>query len=129
MRPQIPNYVIVLNILPDIHLLTPLNVCVSFFSLERYRQKNDVLSYCSLPNYWHCTVKLNHLQISNSHNLIHNSCRYGGSGVSGPDEKLSEEGQELLPAPLVELVVPEEPLCILEEKTEPEEQHETLQKR
>jgi hypothetical protein len=76
-------------------------------------------------------VKLSHLQISQSHSFIHiyNSCRYGGSGVSGPDEKLSEEGQELLPAPLVELVVPEEPLCILEEKTEPEEQNETLQKR
>ncbi len=74
-------------------------------------------------------LKLNHLQISQSHSFIHNSCRYGGSVVSGPDEKLAEEGQELMPAPLVELVVPEEPLCILEEKTEPEEQNETLQKR
>ncbi len=80
-------------------------------------------------NFWHCAVKLNHLQISQSHSFIHNSCRYGGSVVSGPDEKLAEEGQELMPAPLVELVVPEEPLCILEEKTEPEEQNETLQKR
>ncbi len=99
------------------------------FSLERYRPKKGVLSYCSLPNFGRWCGKLNHLQISHSHNLIHNFCRYGGSVVSGPDEKLSEEGQELLPAPLVELVVPEEPLCILEEKTEPEEQNETLQKR
>jgi|LakMenEpi03Aug12_release.lakeMendotaPanAssembly.Ray.scaffolds.fasta_scaffold980109_1 hypothetical protein len=90
------------------------------------------IGICSLPNFWHCAVKLTVIICKyHSHNFIHKyiSYRYGGSEVSGPDEKLAEEGQELMPAPLVELVVPEEPLCILEEKTEPEEQNETLQKR
>ncbi len=79
---RIPNTVMALKIWSDIHLLTPLNVCVSFFSLERYRQKNNVRSwYCSLPSFgrWCGKSYYNYLKISNSHNLIHNSCRYGGS--------------------------------------------------
>jgi hypothetical protein len=66
------------------------------------------IGICSLPNFWHCAVKLTVIICKyHSHNFIHKyiSYRYGGSEVSGPDEKLAEEGQELMPAPLVELVV------------------------
>jgi hypothetical protein len=46
----------------------------------------------------------------------------------GPREN-SAEGEEILHPGSQEVLVPEEPLCILEEKMEPEEQNETPQKR
>jgi hypothetical protein len=46
----------------------------------------------------------------------------------GPRENFAE-GEEKLPPGYPEMLVPEEPLCILEEKMEPEEQNETPQKR
>jgi hypothetical protein len=46
----------------------------------------------------------------------------------GPRENIAE-GEEILHPGSLEVLVPEEPLCILEEKMEPEEQNETPQKR